>query len=461
VALATVSPRDAGAAEHRVATAAELVRVTSQLKPGDTVVFADGVWRNQEVLIRAKGTAEQPVTFRAQTPGKVVITGQGSIDIDGEHLIVSGLSVHAGEAAKEGIAIRGHHCRVTDCSVTDSTYKFFVRLFGSHNRLDHCYLGGKANDSPTMQVECPGEPNWHRIDHNHFGPRRPLGRNGGETIRIGYSHQSMNESRTTVEDNLFDQCDGELEIISNKSCDNVYRGNTFFECAGMLTLRHGNRCRVEGNFFFGAGKKGSGGIRVIGEDHVVVNNYIDAVDHGGFWITSGIPNSPLVGYFQARNCLIAFNTVVNSRGACIEVAAGLGSSGRTLVPENITVANNLFAVPSGGTLIKGSEDRGYRWVGNIVTTLAGAKERAGIRVADLSLVIGTDGITRLNGQSAGLCTAEGEFPQVTLDIEGQPRVPPIGVGCDQQSTATAAKHALKAGDVGPGWRRAKDSTIGG
>jgi len=59
----------------------------------------------------------------------------------------------------------------------------------------------------------------------------------------------MRNSRAVVESNLFDRCDGELEIISSKSCENVYRHNTFLDCAGMLTLRHGNRCTVEGNFF--------------------------------------------------------------------------------------------------------------------------------------------------------------------------------------------------------------------
>src|SRR5205085_451321 len=83
------------------------------------------------------------------------------------------------------------------------------------------------------------------------------------------------------------------EIISSKSCENVYRFNTFLDCAGMLTLRHGNRCLVEGNFFLGHHKHGAGGIRVIGEDHKIINNYFEAVDQGGFWVTSGIPASPM------------------------------------------------------------------------------------------------------------------------------------------------------------------------
>jgi poly(beta-D-mannuronate) lyase len=118
------------------------------------------------------------------------------------------------------------------------------------NRVDHCYLEGHAPADVKMQVEVDKtEPNEHRIDHNHFGPRPPLGKNGGETIRLGYSHQSMNNSRTVVEENLFEKCDGEIEIISSKSCENIYRGNTFRDSEGCLTLRHGNRCTIDGNYF--------------------------------------------------------------------------------------------------------------------------------------------------------------------------------------------------------------------
>jgi poly(beta-D-mannuronate) lyase len=77
-----------------------------------------------------------------------------------------------------------------------------------------------------------------------------------------------------VERNLFEECNGETEIISSKSCGNTYRYNTFRKCQGTLTLRHGNRCLVEGNFFFGEGVSSTGGIRVIGEDHRMQNNYL-------------------------------------------------------------------------------------------------------------------------------------------------------------------------------------------
>jgi poly(beta-D-mannuronate) lyase len=56
----------------------------------------------------------------------------------------------------------------------------------------------------------------------------------------------------------------------------------------MFTLRHGNGCLVEGNFFIGNHKRGSGDIRIIGENHAIINNYIEGVENGGFWLTAGM-----------------------------------------------------------------------------------------------------------------------------------------------------------------------------
>ncbi len=304
------------------------------------------------------------------------------------------------------------------------------------------------------------KPNHHRIDHNHFGPRPSLGRNGGETLRVGYSGQSMRNSRTLVEHNLFDRCDGELEIISSKSCENIYRFNTFLDCAGMLTLRHGNRCRVEGNFFLGHHKKGSGGIRVIGEDHTIINNYIEGVDRGGFWVTAGIPNSPLSGYFQARNALIAFNTVVDSRGPYVDLDAGFGSSGRSLRPENITIANNLFSAPKNGMLLKGVEGNGFQWMGNLAAAPA-ITDHKGIRMVDPKLERAKDGLWRPAADSPARGAAKGDFPAIKTDIDGQARKRRSDVGSDQVSDGPVTNRPLTAADVGPSWMdRSRSSTEG-
>src|SRR5205807_692105 len=123
------------------------------------LVMADGTWKDQAIAFRGKGTPEEPITLRAETPGKVILTGRSSLEIDGESLVVRGLCLRGGTSEKEGVKIAGRRCRLTDTAIVACNYKFYVRMFGDENRLDHCYLADKTSDSPTLQVEAEGTPN--------------------------------------------------------------------------------------------------------------------------------------------------------------------------------------------------------------------------------------------------------------------------------------------------------------
>src|SRR4051812_102257 len=193
-------------AEYHAASAEEIRALNEKLKPGDVLLLKSGAWKDQVLSIQGSGTPEKPITFRAESPGKTVLTGESSVSIDGKNLVVSGLHLKDAQLKGDGIKLAGSHNRLTDTAVTGGSFKFFVHIFGTSNRMDHCYLADKTRDSPTLQIEAAGKPNHHQIDYNHFGPRPPLGRNGGETIRVGYSGQSMSSSATVVEHNLFDRC---------------------------------------------------------------------------------------------------------------------------------------------------------------------------------------------------------------------------------------------------------------
>ncbi len=441
---------------YRLLAPSDLAALTNRFEPGDVVLLPDATWENQKLTFRGKGTPGKPITLRATNPGRFILSGQSSLTVEGEWLVVEGVTLRKfGIDGAAGMEVKGRHHRITGCVFEDGTPKFFLRLFGTHHRIDHCYFAGKTSGEPTLQVEVDEkEPNHHRIDRNHFGYRAPLGRNGGETLRIGYSHQSLWNSRTTVEENLFERCDGEIEIISSKSGENTYRANTFRECAGMLTLRHGNRNVVDGNFFLGGGKRGSGGIRVIGHDHVVINNYLEGVQQGGIWITTGVPGGALNQYAEANGALIAFNTIVDSAGPYLDLAAGLGGAGRTLKPARVTVAHNLFLLGEGGTLLQGEEGEAWTWTGNLAgAPVALTSPRPGIWIADAHLRRGADGLLRPGPDSPARAAATGEFPAVRTDIDGQPRRTPGDIGCDQASDAPVRARPLTPADVGPAWRR--------
>jgi len=445
----------ASAADFHTTSSQELERALADARPGDVVVMSDGTWNDQTIVFSGEGNSDQPIMLRAETPGHVVLSGRSMLRIDGRHLVVSGLWFKDARGDDDTVRINGKGCRLTDCSITNASGKFFIHLFGTEHRVDHCYLAGKTSDSPTFQVEVEDAPNYHRIDHNHFGYRPPLRRNGGETIRVGYSHQSMKSSATIVESNLFERCDGELEIISNKSCDNIYRSNTFLKCAGMFTLRHGNRCVVEANYFFGEHKRGSGGIRVIGDDHRIVNNYIDGVEQGAFWVTSGIVDSPLNGYYRARNCVIGFNTIVDTQGPGILLDAGIGSSRRTLRPEAIQIVNNLFSMRDGAPLVTGKEGEGFVWAGNVATREQPEFTPDKFRILDPMLERSADKVWK-PAENSPVRGAASEAFRVVSDIEGQAREGPLTIGCDEYSSQPVKLAPLKSEDVGPVWLKPAD-----
>jgi len=377
--------QDTFAREYLVKTPDEFKKVSSDLQAGDEVVLANGVWTDFEILFKAKGTEKTPVTLRGETPGQVILSGLSNLRLAGEYLVVSGLVFKDGYTPTSAvISFRqdadnlAYHSRVTQVVIDNfsNPEKFeqdaWVLMFGQHNRFDHNNLVGKRNAGVTMAVRLTTEQsqqNHHRIDHNYFGPRPILGSNGGETLRIGTSHYSLTDSFTTIENNYFDRCNGEVEIISNKSGKNQILNNVFFESRGTLTLRHGNGNLVEGNVFFGNGVDHTGGIRVINRDQIIRNNYMEGLTGyrfgSGFTIMNGVPNSSINRYHQVDNALIENNTLVNVDH--IHFAAGSDAE-RSAAPINSKFQNNLIVNHKNTDGISIFDDiNGVKFTGNLVS----------------------------------------------------------------------------------------------
>ncbi len=353
----------------------EFEDAVDELEPGDTIMLANGEWRDFEILFTGFGTPDQPITLTAETKGEVFITGQSNLRMAGEYLIVSGLVFRDGYTPTNTVIsfrrTRGdyaYHSRVTETVIdrfnNPERYEtdFWVMMYGQHNRFDHNHLEGKSNAGVTMAVRLDSEEsreNHHRIDHNYFGPRPVLGSNGGETLRIGTSQYSLTDSLTVVENNFFDRCDGEVEIISNKSGGNVFRGNLFLESRGTLTLRHGNGNVVENNVFLGNGVDHTGGIRVINADQVVRNNYLHGLTGhrfgGALVVMNGVPNSPINRYHQVDNAVIENNSIIASDH--IELAAGSDAE-RSATPINSVFGSNLIYNQDGRNVIAVHDDVG-------------------------------------------------------------------------------------------------------
>ncbi|MEP4101733.1 polysaccharide lyase 6 family protein, partial [Paraglaciecola sp.] len=377
--------QDTFAKEYLVKTPTEYQQASEKLQPGDEVILANGTWSDFEILFKAKGTEQAPIRLKAETPGKVFLSGLSNLRLAGEYLVVSGLVFKNGYTPTgEVISFRqnkdnlAYHSRVTQVVVDNfsNPEKFeqdkWVVMYGKYNRFDHSNLVGKKNAGVTMAVRLNTEEsqeNYHRIDNNYFGPRPVLGSNGGETLRIGTSHYSLTNSFTTIENNYFDRCNGEVEIISNKSGKNKILNNLFFESKGTLTLRHGNGNLVQGNVFLGNGVDHTGGIRVINRDQIIRNNYMEGLTGyrfgSGFTIMNGVPNSKINRYHQVDNALIENNTLVDVEH--IHLAAGSDAE-RSAAPINSKFQNNLVVNKDNLDGISIFDDiSGIHFENNIVT----------------------------------------------------------------------------------------------
>lgn len=330
-----------------------------KVRPGDKVILANGVWKDAELVFVGKGTAKAPITLTVENKGKVSLEGQSNLRIAGEYLVVEGLVFKNGYTPTSAViefrrnkTHLANHCRVTECVIDNYSNPerfetdYWVSIYGKNNRFDHNFLTGKRNHGVTLAVRLntvESRENKHQIDHNYFGHRPILGANGGETMRVGTSHYSLTNSNTIVEANYFDRCNGEHEIISNKSGQNIFRYNTFFECQGTLTMRHGNETLVESNYFFGNHKPNTGGIRIINEKQTVINNYCEGLTgyrfRGALVIMNGVPNSPLNRYFQVKDSKAINNSFINCD--YVQLCAGSDAE-RSAVPVNTVVSNNIF-----------------------------------------------------------------------------------------------------------------------
>lgn len=379
--------RESLAGEYLVEDQQAYKDAVKNAKPGDVIRLADGTWEDFEILFTGKGDKDNPITLTAETKGKVILTGQSNLRLGGEYLEVSGLIFKDGYTpTKEVISFRqnkeklAYNSRVTEIVIDNynqpERYEvdFWVMMYGKNNRFDHNHLVGKRNKGVTMAVRMNTEEsreNYHRIDHNYFGPRQILGSNGGETLRIGTSHFSRSDSYTTVENNYFDRADGELEIISSKSGKNKILNNTFFESRGTLTMRHGNNTLVEGNVFFGNDVDHTGGIRVINAGQTVRNNYMEGLKGtrfgGALVVMNGVPNGPINRYDPVINALIENNSLINSDN--VQLGAGSDEE-RSGPPDDSRFENNFIYNEDGRDVFTVYDDMsGIDFANNILGSM--------------------------------------------------------------------------------------------
>ncbi|HEX6962909.1 MAG TPA: chondroitinase-B domain-containing protein, partial [Lacipirellula sp.] len=230
--------------------------------------------------------------------------------------------------------------------------------------------------------------------------------------------------------------------------------NTFLRCSGALTLRHGHRALVQGNYFVGKRAAGTGGVRVIGSGHRIINNYFSDTEgddsRAALSLMNGLADSPPEGYEPVADVVVAFNSFVNCKES---IVVGLAEDEEPdVAPADCVIANNLI-VPRHDrkAIFIRTEPKAFRWAGNLVQGEIGATIRGIQEIDDLQLE--EEGfVRRLTAMSGAIDAAAPGFDEVTRDIAGRERCEPKDVGCEEYARVSGRFKPIARENVGVRWQ---------
>lgn len=449
------------AATYYVGSIANLTTRINAAVAGDEIVVSNGVYTTSASLgISRAGTAANRIIIRAETVGGVEIAGTHgfSFNSGAAYLTVQGFKfTHAASINMSGSA---HHCRLTrniiELAIPVGSDVSYININGDDMEVDRNELRNKTTLGNMLDITGSGGQVARRlwVHHNYFHDFTSPGGNGAETIRWGLSGLSLSTGDGLCEHNLFIRCNGENEMISNKSSGNTYRFNTVRDCpGGEISQRHGNDCFYIGNYM-----TNTAGIRVYGDRHKIFNNYLEGNSMGvnmGNGDGDVYNGALLTAHDRPDDNVVAFNTFI-SNSTHYQMGGrtdGLGSS-------NTVVANNIFQ--GGGSIGSISSSAPYTgsWTNNIRwnTSSAGNMPASAYTTINPLLVRDGSGAYHLQAGSPAIHAGKSSFDYygvsstfayVTNDMDSQPRDVNKDIGADEFSTAPTSARMLSTNDVGP------------
>lgn len=336
----------------------EFHQVLTKIQAGDNILLHNGIYENLHISITNKGSEKYPIQISAIHPGKVKITGDINWKITGDYISISGLHFTNGnrKTATDLILDTGNHNNYSNLkfnNLNDVT-GVFIKLEGKHSTVENCEFTGKTTLASYINIDIPKTGGSHHIIRKNYFSRPPLRKNGGSAMRVGHGSMALFNGYILIEENLFENCDGESEIVSIKSSQNHIRNNTFRNCKGAFSLRQGRGSVFENNIFIGNGENKIGGLAIRGRNHIIINNYFQQLNSkrtGGisFGVASEIDSARIkLGLYPrhfplTKNIIVAHNTFIDNKSPYqLDLLLGYGTRNRFVLPENIHFYNNVF-----------------------------------------------------------------------------------------------------------------------
>ena len=142
---------------------------------GDEIILKNGVYDTDErILFLGDGTSEEPIIFRAESPGGVLFTGGLRLNIGGDHVVVDGFHWQGGYGASNFIQFRNgtdyanfstlQNCAIDgleidpedvieDMQNNSITKHRWVVLYGTNNKVLNCSFMNKKSAGALILTE--------------------------------------------------------------------------------------------------------------------------------------------------------------------------------------------------------------------------------------------------------------------------------------------------------------------
>jgi poly(beta-D-mannuronate) lyase len=476
----------------------DFLDAVNDAQKGDLIILANGsynVSRNKDTSFsNRKGTAKNPIIVSAEEVGKVTLEGSatGYKFENCEYFTWYGFN-HTHESASENdnIAFKGgNNNRFARCEVKlddkDNSKRHWLKISNCKAmKVDHCFFHHKESEGQFCNVSFDRD-NEHgegplfeynyflHQDYNKIVGDENIGDAGGEAIQMGASSLCRFYFRAILRYNYFEECNGDGEMITNKSSGNIYYNNSFMKTLGTMTLRHGDSTAILGNYFEACGLRVGGAKNLIANNHFTKNSAKReqrrplVISTGDWELDPEKSREEQQGAHWERviNNNIILNTFANGDGTADSIVYWGRKQGPKM-PTGNKFKGNIIMTRNGklleieeGVIINGNQ------ISNEVSDNIGWPT-GNAKKGDLSsemattdkdplLTEDTDGIYRLQSGSPARNKFQGTpFRELTtVDIDGVDRIENTDAGCHQVSSAsTRPKKRITTEDVGPKARR--------
>ena len=354
-------------------TSATINSAIASAQPGDCVIMPNEEYNGLGGITIPEtidGEKNNPIIFRAETPGGVIFKGNNRayLTVEGDYWIIKDFifdSIDNGEYSARVIsASKGRGIRITNNKFSNFNPDIYANswvIYACENgnapeiRIDHNHFQKINGMSIQLHASCRGG----LVDHNYFRNFSgtfitSLGNLRGSTgIQVGSGGDHEHNTNITFEYNLFE--DDELDAIHPKTSSNTIRYNVFRNCQ-PITIRNGMNNIIDSNYI---DLKDRNGIRIHDANNKIINNFILG---GNGWYTIMASNGG-INYRQVINLSVINNTIINPKNIGIKI--GRDGISIPLPPKDLFFKDNIIIQTEGVMVDNFAYDGNFVWNNNL------------------------------------------------------------------------------------------------